>query len=154
MGALDQQSAGGVTKGVYIKGNFMETIETTQNEMDAQFIRDKINEYNFNIVPHYNHEFLNLIVRRNNEIIAGLIGDTYWDWLYISLFWVDEHQRSLGLGSRILARAEEIAVERGCGNAHLETHDFQSLAFYQKRGYEIFGILENLPKGHTKYYLR
>jgi hypothetical protein len=53
-----------------------------------------------------------------------------------------------------LAKAEEIAIQRGCKNAHLETHDFQSLDFYRRRGYVIFGKLDDLPEGHTKYYLR
>jgi len=96
---------------------------------------------------------LNLIVRRQDTIIAGLLGDTAWDWLYISYFWVHEHERSLGLGTRVLTAAEEMAMRRGCKRANLETHDFQSLGFYLKRGYIIFGQLENFPEGHTKYYL-
>ena len=27
-------------------------------------------------------------------------------------------------------------------------------AFYLKHGYEIFGILEDCPKGHKRYYLK
>ena len=132
----------------------MDNIEVSQSEAEAHFIRQKLNEFNFRLVPPDNHETLNLVVRRENALIAGLVGDTYWNWFYISLFWVDECERSLGLGSQILSKAEEIAVQRGCKNAHLETHDFQSLGFYQKRGYVIFGKLEGLPEGHTKYYLR
>jgi GNAT superfamily N-acetyltransferase len=132
----------------------MDVIEVSQSEADAQVVRQKLNEFNFNLVPHDNHEILNLIVRRGNAIIAGLIGDTYWNWLYISLFWVERGERHRGLGTQILAKAEEIAVQRGCRNAHLETHDFQNLEFYQKQGYVIFGKLEDLPEGHTKYYLR
>jgi GNAT superfamily N-acetyltransferase len=131
----------------------MDKIEVSQSETDAQLIRQKLNEFNFNLVPHYNHEILNLVVRRQNTIIAGLIGDTYWNWMYVSLFWVDERERDHGLGTQLLAEAEAIAIQRGCKNAHLETHDFQSLEFYQKRGYVIFGKLEDLPEGHTKYYL-
>jgi GNAT superfamily N-acetyltransferase len=132
----------------------MDKIDVSQSETDAQFIRQKLNEFNFNLVPDYNHEILNLIVRRQNTLIAGLVGDTYWNWLYVGLFWVDERERDHGLGTQILAKAEEIATQRGCKNAHLETHDFQNLEFYQKRGYVIFGKLDDLPEGHTKYYLR
>jgi len=53
-----------------------------------------------------------------------------------------------------LAKAEELAIQKGCRNAHLETNDFQSLEFYKRRGYMVFGELEDLPEGHTKYYLR
>jgi len=132
----------------------MEKIEITPTEEDARYIRSKLNEYNNRFVPPDNHEKLYLVTRRNDEIIGGLVGGTYWNWLYIEWFWVDEHERNSGLGTRILAKAEEIAIQRGCRNSHLETHDFQSLAFYQRRGYSIFGELENLPEGHSKYYLR
>ncbi len=131
----------------------MDNIELTRSEEEATFIRRKLNEYNTAHVPPDNHETLNLVVRREGTFIGGLVGDTYWNWLYVSMFWVDESCRSQGLGGRILARAEEIAMQRGCRNAHLETHDFQSLDFYQRRGYVIFGKLEDLPEGHTKYYL-
>jgi GNAT superfamily N-acetyltransferase len=132
----------------------MDPIELTQSPADAQLVREKLNEYNFNLVPDDHHETLNLVVRRGDALIGGLVGDTAWDWLYISIFWVDERERSHGLGSQILARAEEIALQRGCKNANLETHDFQSLGFYQKRGYVIFGTLDDYPEGHIKYYLR
>lgn len=97
---------------------------------------------------------MNLIVKHQDAIVAGLVADTYWNWLYISLFWVNESERGHGLGSQLLAKAEEIALQRGCRNAHLETHDFQNLEFYQKRGYVIFGKLEDLPEGHIKFYLQ
>jgi GNAT superfamily N-acetyltransferase len=132
----------------------MNAIELTHADTDTQFVRQMLNEYNFRQVPNDRHETLNLVVRQNERIIAGLVGDTYWNWFYISLFWVDENERSRGLGSRILTEAEQIALQRGCRNAHLETHDFQNLEFYQKRGYAVFGKLEGLPQGHTKYYLR
>jgi GNAT superfamily N-acetyltransferase len=132
----------------------MDKIEVSQSETDAQLIRQKLDEFNFNLVPPHNHEILNLVIRRQNTLIAGLIGDTAWNWLYVSLFWVDERERDQGLGTQILAKAEEIAIQRGCKNAHLETHDFQNLEFYQKRGYVIFGKLDDFPEGHTKYFLR
>lgn len=132
----------------------MDEIEISQSEADAQLVREGLNAYNFQRVPDDNHETLTLVVRRKGALVAGLVGDTYWGWLYISLLWVDERERQRGLGTRLLAKAEAVGLQRGCKNAHLETHDFQNLAFYQKRGYAIFGQLDDLPEGHTKYFLR
>ena len=132
----------------------MEDIEISHTDDDAQYIRQKLTQYNNRFVPPDNHERLYLVARRKEEIVGGLVGGTYWNWLYIEWFWVDERERNNGLGTRILAMAEEVATQRGCRNAHLETHDFQNLAFYQRRGYSVFGKLEDLPEGHTKYYLK
>jgi GNAT superfamily N-acetyltransferase len=131
----------------------MEDIEVSNSNDDAQYIRQKLDEYNCTFAQPDNHERLCLIVRRRGNTIGGLLGGTYWNWLYIELFWVDENERSKGMGTTILEKAEEIAVRRGCQSAHLETHDFQSLEFYKRRGYSVFGELTNLPEGHTKFYL-
>ncbi len=128
-------------------------IREFDGEAMAALIREKLNEFNFAIVPDYNHKLLNLVVKQGEEVLAGLLGGTYWGWLYIRILWVHESQRGQGLGSQLLAKAESIAVERGCQHAHLETHDFQALEFYQKHGYVVFGQLEDLPAGHTKYFL-
>ncbi len=131
----------------------MDEIEFSHADEDAQLIRDRLNAYNAQFAPPDQHERLVLVVRRDGKLAAGLTGGTYWGWLYVELFWVEARERSHGLGSRILARAEEIAIQRGCKHAHLETHDFQNLAFYQRRGYRLFGELPDLPAGHTKYYM-
>ena len=50
--------------------------------------------------------------------------------------------------------AEAEAIRRGCKNAHLDTLSFQALDFYKKYGYTVFGQLDGLPPGHSRYYLR
>lgn len=131
----------------------MEEIVIASGEEEARFIRQKLNEYNSRFVQPDNHAGLCLIAKRENKIIGGLVGGTYWNWLYIELFWIEASERNHGLGTSILAKAEAIATQRGCQNAHLETHDFQSLEFYRRRHYRVFGELEDLPEGHTKYFL-
>jgi ribosomal protein S18 acetylase RimI-like enzyme len=72
----------------------------------------------------------------------------------VNLLWVSERLRGKGHGTRLIEAAEALAVERGAFGATLETHSFQAPDFYTKRGYEVFGRLEDFPPGHAKLFLR
>jgi ribosomal protein S18 acetylase RimI-like enzyme len=86
-------------------------------------------------------------------IVGGVLGETYWDWLYISLLWVKEEFRGRGYGHRLLTLAEQEARRRGVKNVYLDTFSFQAPDFYKQHGYRIFGELEDFPIGHRRYFL-
>lgn len=77
-----------------------------------------------------------------------------WDCLYVNLFWIREDYRKKGIGTKLLMEVEDESKEKGCNLVHLDTFDFQAKDFYVKNGYEIFGILDDCPKGHKRYYLK
>ena len=89
----------------------------------------------------------------DEEIVGGVIGATYWDWLYIDLMWVKEELRGSGYGHRLLTLAEDEARKRGAKKVHLDTFSFQAPDFYKKYGYQVFGELQEFPPGHQRYYL-
>jgi GNAT superfamily N-acetyltransferase len=87
------------------------------------------------------------------EIVGGVIGAVYWNWLYINLMWVREDLRGQGFGRLLLARIETEGHSRGAKHAYLDTFSFQAPAFYKKFGYKVFGRLKNFPDGHTRFFL-
>jgi ribosomal protein S18 acetylase RimI-like enzyme len=88
------------------------------------------------------------------EWLGGCAGMVWGGWLHIRLLWVAAPTRGRGAGTRLMDAAESFAIERGAGNATLETHSFQALDFYRRRGYAVFGELDDYPPGFTKYFLR
>ncbi|MCA9909224.1 MAG: GNAT family N-acetyltransferase, partial [Anaerolineae bacterium] len=46
------------------------------------------------------------------------------------------------------------ALRRGCNYAHVDTLDFQAPDFYRQLGYTVWGQLDDLPPGHTRYFMR
>jgi GNAT superfamily N-acetyltransferase len=88
------------------------------------------------------------------ELMGGLLGYISWKWLSIEVFWVAESARRLGVGGRLLHKAEEFALRQDCRFALVETYSFQARGFYEKHGYRLFAELENYPIGHECYYLR
>jgi hypothetical protein len=53
----------------------------------------------------------------------------------------------------LLSRAEQYALERSCSNAWLFTFSFQARPFYERLGYQLFGTLEDYPKGHSLFFM-
>ena len=77
-----------------------------------------------------------------------------WNVAYIDTLCVDEAYRGKGLGAKLLAEVESAAKEKGCYLIYLDTFDFQAKEFYEKQGYAVFGVLDDCPKGHCRYYLK
>ncbi|MBW8770382.1 MAG: GNAT family N-acetyltransferase [Gemmatimonadetes bacterium] len=97
---------------------------------------------------------LELVVRdAEGTVIGGLLGNTKWGWLYVDKLWISEAARGQGFGSRLLARAEEIARERGCIGTYLSTFEHQARPFYEARGYQLFGTLDGFPAATRQFYL-
>jgi ribosomal protein S18 acetylase RimI-like enzyme len=131
------------------------TLPETPSPNDAEYIRKKLNEYNLQYFEAENHQDVSVFWHdKQGNIVAGLLGVTFWGWLHINDLWVSENLRKQGLGKALMCAAEQEAVRRECKFAHLETHDFQALEFYLKQGYDVFGELDDLPAGHKKYFLK
>jgi GNAT superfamily N-acetyltransferase len=117
------------------------------------FIKKKLDEYNLEYADGYNVRALNVFTNEKGAVIGGLIGLTYWNWLYIDRLWVDIKHRGKGIGTKILETAEQEARLRGCIGIHLDAHDFQNAAFYERKSFKIQGEIKDLPKGHYRYLL-
>lgn len=88
------------------------------------------------------------------KIAGGLIAKQTYESIYINLLAVDEAYREQRIGSQLMQKIEEIAIQRGVIHLSLTTKSYQALDFYQKNGYVVFGSLADMPmRGVTKYYL-
>ncbi len=94
------------------------------------------------------------ICNKLGNIIAGINAFSCWQMLYISEFYVDENFRNKGLGTLLLTKIEQEAKKAGSIISQTDTFDWQAKDFYLKFGYDVFGIIENAPEGHKRYYLK
>ena len=112
-----------------------------------------LNEYNLGHVGPANHVPLWLFARDPaGKVQGGVRGQTYWCWCTIDVLAVANPYRRQGIGSRLLAKAEEIARARGCVGIRLDTTSFQAPEFYTRRGYTEFGRIDGYPPGHTRLW--
>jgi GNAT superfamily N-acetyltransferase len=100
------------------------------------------------------HKVLILVKDEANKIIGGVHGALFSDWLHIDTLWVEERHRGHGIGTELLRRVEEAAIQKGFFGSHLETTDCQELDFYLEHGYTLFGELEGKPSGSSCYYIK
>jgi ribosomal protein S18 acetylase RimI-like enzyme len=136
--------------------NFVISEGTNEEE---NLVKNGLFEYNFNEVPFTQESpfaSINRVMKNSNgDILGGIISKMYcWNCLYITVLWVSENFRKEGCGTTLLKEVENIAKEKGCRLVHLDTFDFQAKDFYIKHGYEVFGILEDCPVGHVRYFMK
>lgn len=112
----------------------------------ASFNRQLAGENNFQRLCY-------VVQAPDREVVGGVLGETYFDWLFIELLWVKEEFRGRGYGHHLLILAEELARQRGAKNVYLDTFSFQAPEFYKKRGYQVFGELAEFPPGHRRIFL-
>ena len=137
-----------------VKDAFTISLTDSLNPTDVEEIKQGLDSYDASQGATVDWVPLALFARdAEGVIIAGLTGSTYWGYLYVGRLWTEDRFRNRGLGSRLLAQAEQEAQKRGCHSVHLMTGSFNALPFYQKRGYFIFGELQDMPIGHTQYFM-
>lgn len=121
----------------------------------ALLVRDRLDMFNVGVTgvsAYYPVHFF--LKSARGETMGGLLGGIWGGWLHITFLWIDQAERGKGWATRLMDQAEAYAVERGCHSVELDTHSFQARPFYEKRGYEVFGTLDDYPKGHSKFFLR
>lgn len=122
---------------------------------DMTFLGDKLYEYNVGATSISDGVLLGIFLRDDDgSIRAGLHGHTWGGTCEVSRVWVREDLRHTGIGSRLLAAAEDEARRRGCGQMLLSTHSFQAPALYARLGYEEIGRIDDYPVGHAQHFFR
>ncbi len=130
-------------------------LEVTPNRDDVHAIYEGLSSFNRQNAPDEVYQPVVIVVRDEaGKIVGGLAGETYWGWLHVDALWLEESTRGQDFGSRLLEMAEQEARRRGCRHAHLDTMSFQAQPFYEKHGYTVWGILDDLPEGHRRIFMK
>ena len=128
-------------------------LENTESQK-SQIIGDLIRSYNRSKREAAESEPLNIYVEDDSgELMAGLVAETFGNWLEIEYLFVKEDLRAQGIGSQLLQQAESEAKKRNCRVAFVNTYQFQAPAFYQRHGYkEVFTLKDYPYTGQRHYY--
>lgn len=124
-----------------------------KESLKAQEIGDLIRAYNRSKREEAESEPLNLYLEdEKGNLMAGLVAETFGNWLEIEYLFVKEELRGQGIGSKLLQRAENEAKNRNCRFAFVNTYQFQAPDFYLSHGYKEVFILQDYPYTGKRYY--
>ncbi|WP_347901001.1 GNAT family N-acetyltransferase [Pseudomonas purpurea] len=133
-------------------------IELSQNPSPEErlAILKPLRAYNIANAGEGHREDIALLVRdeETDEILGGLYGSVFYQWLFIDLLSVPEQARGQGVGSRLMHMAEALAQQKNCVGMYLDTFEFQAPGFYKKMGFSEFGHMDDYPPGHKRFFFQ
>jgi GNAT superfamily N-acetyltransferase len=135
----------------------MNLAESTSDE--RELIDSKLVEFNKANVPFQQKDAwigLSFVLKDDaGNVFAGVNATLYcWKVMYVDILYVDDEHRGKGYGRLLMDKAETKAKSLGGYMSHLDTFDWQAKDFYEHQGYVVFGVLENCPPGHNRYYMK
>ncbi|MDP2871805.1 MAG: GNAT family N-acetyltransferase [Bacillota bacterium] len=99
-------------------------------------------------------EHVNLYLRdADGTLCGGLLGQQYWNCMFIDILWIEPRFRGMGYGRRLMSEIEAIARARGLDLLHLDAQGLEVPGFYTKLGFEMFGVLDDTPRGYQRYFM-
>src|SRR5437016_2544992 len=60
---------------------------------------------------------------KNEKVVGGASGVTFYGSLYVDMLWLDKSLRNKGLGTKLMLETEKIGKERNCSFISLNTMD-------------------------------
>ena len=130
-------------------------LEENPHSADARIVRDGLLDFNRAIIGDPHEVQLGVFVRDpGGRVVGGLLGHKKWRWVYVAKLWLPDELRGKGMGSRLMHAVEDYARRERCLGIYLDTFEYQALPFYEKLGYEQFGVLEGYPPGYRQFHLK
>jgi GNAT superfamily N-acetyltransferase len=131
------------------------TLSETRDPEAEAVVTGGLAGYNKETFGRVDTRTLDILVRdgTSGEIVGGLLGRSSLGLFFLDLFYLAKELRHAGLGSRMIALADDEARRRGCTAAFVYTVTFQAPDFYERHGYRRFGEVACPPDGATRIFL-
>ena len=127
-------------------------LENTESERTHE-LANLIRAYNRANREPSKSELLNIYLEdEQGNLVAGMVAETFGNWLEIEYLYVSDDLRGQGIGSKILGMAENESSNRGCKYSFVDTFNFQAPKFYKKHGYKEVFALKKYPYTGERYY--
>ncbi len=143
----------------FLQDNVGFTISEDSSEESMKILHKGLYEYvnqHIGKLQKENPEIqINLVLKNEkDQIIGGIITSTILKVLYILQLWIQQSYRRQGLGKKLIHKAEQIAKENSCISGLAMVYSFQTPEFFEKVGYQVFGMSDGYPHPTREYYFK
>jgi GNAT superfamily N-acetyltransferase len=126
-------------------------IGDSPDPVDLRRLEEAIYEFNVQATGISDGKlFASFLRDADKAVIGGISGWTWGKTCFIGHLFVPAELRKQGYGTRLVVAAEAEAINRGCDQIVLRTHDFQAPQFYIKLGFAIIARIPAYPVGHQE----
>ena len=131
------------------------SIDHHPSDDTIQAVRNELIAYNIATAAIDTSRDLAILLHdTHGELRGGIVGTIWGQCLEITYLWVHPSLRGKGYGRRLLQTLEQEARAQQCHAAILDTYSFQAPGFYQRLGYEVFGVIDGYPRGYQKVFFK
>ena len=135
--------------------NYQINYEANPRSEDIQILNDGIFEQAKQKKDMKQLDFFAFFIRdESGKIVGGCGGDNMYGGLFVGQLWVTEQLRGKGYGTKLMQKAENLAVESGCNFIAVNTFDWEALDFYKKLGFYVEFERKGFDKDSVFYFLR
>jgi len=123
------------------------------DEKNIEYLDKGLDRFNHSHAPEREKKEFGFFALEKNQIIGGVNGYLQVGyWAKVDMLFVDDKFRGHNIGTQLMEKVENFAVENSCIGMLLSTFDWQAKEFYEKMGFSVYGILDNMPKIGSKKY--
>ena len=111
-------------------------LTTDPDAADVAIVNEGVLSFGRSLALGGNARPLACFVRDDGALVAGGVGRTEFNRLFVTSLWVAEDRRCRGLGTELLARMEHEAAQSGCTSSMIETMNDRVARMYARHGYK------------------
>ena len=120
---------------------------------DVMTLQNMIRTYNRQNFETANQTDFAIYIKDDNEnVMGGISGKIFGNWMDIDYLVIHESLRKNGLGRELLQKAEDLALRSNCKNIFLYTFDFQGKDFYPKFGFKEVYVKREYPLTGSEHF--
>ncbi|MEM8579129.1 MAG: GNAT family N-acetyltransferase [Pseudomonadota bacterium] len=97
--------------------------------------------------------FLLSVPAADGTLRAGLKGEIAFQTARVAELWVSPDLRGQGIGTSLVARADDHARGAGCTRIQIETQNPAAQRLYAAQGYTVFGALPDYDGPNSLVYM-